>query len=122
MKKYFYLFCICMPLLVGANTLENVGDTIFFSDIKKTILIGNSVKLLEDPTNKLTINEVALSSDFKLSTQDVPNLGVTSSSIWVQFKIKNYSTKDLLLVELANPIIDEVTFNTALDNGKYTEK
>jgi len=111
-----------MPLLVGANTLENVGDTIFFSDIKKTILIGNSVKLLEDPTNKLTINEVALSSDFKLSTQDVPNLGVTSSSIWVQFKIKNYSTKDLLLVELANPIIDEVTFYTALDNGKYTEK
>jgi len=122
MKKFFYLFCICAPLLVSSNVLKSVADTINFSDVKRTLLIGNSVKLLEDPTNKLTIKDVMLSSDFKTSEQDVPNMGVTSSSIWVWFKVKNNSSQNLLLIELANPIIDEVELYTVLDNGTYTIK
>jgi two-component system NtrC family sensor kinase len=122
MRKYFYLFCACMPLLANANILENFADTIFFADVKKTILIGNSVKLLEDPTNKLSIKEVMLSADFKPSNQDVPNLGVTGSTIWVQFKIKNYTDQDALLIELANPILDEVELYTTLDKENFTDR
>ncbi|HXD93256.1 MAG TPA: 7TM diverse intracellular signaling domain-containing protein [Bacteroidia bacterium] len=122
MRKYFYLFCACMPLLANANTLENVADTIFFADAKKTLLIGNSVKLLEDPTNKFSIKEVMLSADFKPSNQDVPNLGVTSSSVWVQFNVKNNTDQDALLIELANPILDEVELYTTLDKENFTDR
>jgi signal transduction histidine kinase len=122
MNRIFYFFCICTPLLVSSNVSKNTADTIFFSDETKTILIGNSVQTLEDPTNTLTLKEIILSSEFKHSSQDVPNLGVTNSSIWVQFAIRNYSNQNVLLIELANPIIDEVELYTILSDGTYIEK
>lgn len=122
MKQFFSFLFFFAFLIIDLNATGKDADTILVINAKQTLLIGNSVKLLEDPTNKLTINDVAFSKDFALSTQDVPNMGVSSASIWVKFIIRNLSGKDGLLLELANPIIDEVELYTALPDGKFSER
>ncbi|MFT4667149.1 MAG: sensor histidine kinase YesM [Ulvibacter sp.] len=100
--------------------LSFATNPIVFSDNSKILSIGRAVGILEDPTNRFSVQEVMASDQFKLNIQNVPNLGVSNSSFWIQFQIKNLSNDDALLIELAQPTMDEVTLYSILPNGKNT--
>jgi two-component system NtrC family sensor kinase len=112
----FFTYFIARSVAINSNT-----DTIYYYDKNKIVLIGDCIQILEDTTNVFKLKDVLLSSDFKYSKEPVPYLGVSSSSFWIKFKIKNCSNNDQLLLELANPIIDEVELYTILNNGNYLE-
>ncbi len=83
--------------------------------------VGNRCELLEDKTGKLTLDRVLTdeySSQFRPSTQIIPNYGFTRSAFWVRCSFKNSSTKTTFrMLEVAFPLLDTVEFYL-LDSGK----
>jgi signal transduction histidine kinase len=96
-------------------------STIVFSNEKQKVEIGEFTYILEDQTNKLKIEDVVNSNNFKKSTAKVPNIGVTKFNIWVRFSIKNTTSKPILL-ELAYPIIDRVELYTQDSGYSFKEQ
>jgi two-component system, NtrC family, sensor kinase len=115
---FLALILVLKPLQVVAASLE-FTDTILFSGAKHQIFVGKSVMILEDKTNDLTLKNVMKSTLFVLSDNEVPNLGISSSSFWIKFKIKNVSNQENLLIEIANPLLDEIEFYNLLPNGNF---
>jgi sensor histidine kinase YesM len=95
-------------------------DPIAFSGNDQIISIGSYVSIFEDPTNQLSVQEVMASGRFKMSTQKVPNLGLSNSSFWIQFQVRNLSRETNFLLELAQPTTDEVTLYSIVPSGKIT--
>lgn len=110
--KFFILLLVLFSKVSFADSLIIHTNT---SSIKK---IGDAILILEDKTNQLSVSEVLTSNQFKPSIAPVPSLKVSSSSFWIKFKINNRSDKAELLVELAQPTIDEVEFYTILPGNK----
>lgn len=122
LNRFSIFICLFYLSLSAISNIPVIPDTILFSDVKHEFYIGNSVQILEDKTNSLAIDDVIASSDFFSSNQSVPNFGFSSSSFWLKFKVKNISNEENLLIELANPNLDEIEFYTLLPNGDYVVK
>lgn len=93
-------------------------STIIFKNTTRTISIGNYVSLLEDPSDSFHLQGVVASNKFKNSTSQFPNLGVSTSSFWVKFKIKNLSKKEKLVLEIAHPILDKIELYNPINEVK----
>ena len=107
--KYCYLLMVVFlgiypTIIYSANNVILEVDGLSYNK-----LIGKKIHYLEDKNNNLEIEEVIQSNDFKLSQKDVPNFGITNSAFWLKVIIKNES-EEILLLELAHPIMDEVEF------------
>lgn len=111
--KYFFI----VLFLFSAQLLSEKSEILVSNE--NIVEIGDQVFILEDKTNKLSVEEVLLSDQFTESRLKVPNLGITSYSYWIKFKIKNLSNNEKLLLNLTHPIIDEVEFYSILPDGKY---
>ncbi len=129
--QFLYVLFVCtspcvaqLSILDTSNVIEyhSIQDVeaIVYSDKTEILSIGEKVSLLEDSTNSLGVHEVMTSGTFVPSNQKVPNLGLSNSSFWVLFKIKNLSGDTQLLLELSLPTIDEVTLFSILPNGGIT--
>jgi two-component system, NtrC family, sensor kinase len=117
--KLFKTFSIYFLILISA-TGTSLGNIIIFSDsTSSSINIGSSILILEDPSGKFSVKDVLSSTNFKHNTLVVPNLGVSPSYFWIKFQIKNISNSDQLLLDLAQPTLDEIEFYTILPDGKY---
>jgi len=69
---------------------------------------GKNVYLYQDPTNKLTFEQIRRSANlFKANNLDVPNLGITEFNNWVKFTLVNDTDLDKVILNISNPIIDE---------------
>lgn len=79
----------------------------------------DSISILSDSTCQLSINQIIKANNFKLSTQLIPNLGVSSNVYWLKFTLTNKSNFQNLVLELAHPILDEVDLYTITNNGNF---
>ena len=91
MIKFILLFFIFLsiPKLLLAET-----PPVILEDGKEFYEIGLNLDILEDPTGKLTINDVnspEWSGKFKRSTKENPNFGYSKSFFWGRVKIHNNS-------------------------------
>jgi signal transduction histidine kinase len=117
----FFLFTSSTVASTTCSYINN--DTIIFSDTTQAMLIGEAVEITEDPQALLTIKDILSSSrKFIRGNRAVPNLGVSSSFFWIEFKIKNNSSHEDILIALDNPMIDEVEFYTILPDGTHKVK
>lgn len=110
----FFLFSF-----VSQAKVDVLPDTILFSDQNREIFIGKSLGILVDKTNSLRIEEAMCSDKFVLSKQMVPNLGISNSSFWLKFNIRNVSKEEYILFEIANPLLDEIEFYK-VDSGRIS--
>lgn len=94
-----------LPLLPG-----DLYGQFVYDNTNKNVEIGDSIYLLEDKTNSLSIEDITVSNDFKKTNHTVPNFGITSSSIWIKIAIQNKSNYNNLILQLNQAIIDEVDF------------
>ncbi|MDB5272391.1 MAG: atoS [Chitinophagaceae bacterium] len=107
-------YCVSQPLLYANEIHIEYADT-----IQKKI-IGSQVYILEDKSNNLSLDE-AQHAPFILSDNIVPNFGVSESTFWIRFTITNHTQEKNLLLEIAQPIIDDLVLYIP-DNGKFTKK
>ena len=76
--------------------IQASAPPVILEDGKDFYLIGLNLDILEDPTKKLTINDVTgpkWSKQFKRSKSSSPNLGTADSAFWARFIVKNNSSR-----------------------------
>jgi serine phosphatase RsbU (regulator of sigma subunit) len=73
---------------------------------------GNAVQYFEDATKTATIQQVLIGTHHKQFTTNergIPNLGFTTASVWLRFKVHNRSDNTLSrILEIKNPNLDVV--------------
>jgi two-component system NtrC family sensor kinase len=118
MTKRFVL----LLLLFQITGFNNHGlSQVIYKNNDKNYSIGKKLMVLEDKTNKLTFEDILVTNKFIQSKSDVPNLGHTSSSVWLKIIINNQSEINNLLLQLNQPIVDYVEFYYPNNNTQKYE-
>ncbi len=86
------------------------------------IIIGDHVSILEAPDNKLSFQEASVSSGYKLSKSQVPNLNLSKSDFWLKFLVKNESSEKHLLLTVEYPTLDACEFFYFFNNKLLIQK
>jgi signal transduction histidine kinase len=95
---------------------------VYVSPNKMLLVEGKSLQIYEDKTNLLTANEVLKSAKFEVNDKVIPNFGVSSSSFWLKFDIKNGSNENELVLNLSYPNLDEAEMHLLLNDSLITYK
>ena len=110
MKRcYFLLFLLS---LFFAETASAQSPVIFRGE---NIVIGNQISILEDPSNKLGLNDIRKSNAFVPSKFTIPNLPLSSSDFWLKFTVKNESDQEHLILGLEYPMLGTCDFYSITD-------
>ena len=110
MKRYcFILFLLSLFFSVTASAQSPV---IFKGE---NIVIGDHVSIVEDPTNKLGLNDIRKSNAFVPSGVTIPNLQLSSSDFWLKFSIKNESDQEHIILALEYPMLSTCEFYAMTD-------
>jgi len=103
----FKTLLLIFVLLVASRSID-AQSVININDALNEKYFGKSVLLYQDTTNKLGFEQIKNQPVlFKKNTLDVPNLGISSFNNWVKFSLLNNTKNEKLILEIANPIIDE---------------
>ncbi len=114
--KYFS-FSIILILYSLSVKAEYKDSIIIYSETENPISIGDRLYILEDASNQKSFEEIVKSHEFARSKAAIPNLGVSQSTFWVKFTLSNNTLDDNILLEFAQPIINDITFYTPHKNG-----
>lgn len=116
----------------AANSIHNHLPLISVDQSRQSLLIGKQVEILEDVQGTLTLADLLKPSNqasFKLSQEEIPNFGFTSSVFWIRFKINNNDDHSNELILVADyPPLDVVELfadeqiDAALANGNLAPK
>ncbi len=83
--------------------------------------INGNLLYLEDKANAFTLAQVVKSTNFKKVRSGVHNFGITNSAIWFKISVKNLTEYENLILQVNQPIIDQIDLFTRNPNtGKYT--
>ncbi|HWZ04644.1 MAG TPA: 7TM diverse intracellular signaling domain-containing protein [Mucilaginibacter sp.] len=104
MFKRLLKLLICIFLLIPAYRLS---AQVVIHNGDGRILIGKQISVLKS-TRELPLNDVTRSPDFKKNISDIPNLGFSAVSTWIRFTVTNQTNSQLVLLDVAYPILDEV--------------
>jgi len=108
---------ITLLLLISCGTI--IGQNTHLYDNSELVMPILYLKVLEDPKKSFSPKEVMNAPELRVLDKGVPNLGVSSSSFWLQFKIKNTSDIEGLSLILEQPNIDKVTLYKWRPNNNY---
>lgn len=106
---------LALFLLIINSSFANL---IIFRD-PENIDISTKISILEDKQNTFAFSEVLHSKAFTPNAIHVPNLGLTNAAFWIKIEVKNEGPSEKLLLELAQPIMDEVGFYSESSPGNY---
>lgn len=108
-----YLVCVKLVVLLLCLCASNgfAQDNILKLNNKYDKgLIGKHISYLEDKSNNLSISEVFRSPDFQKSDKDIVNFNVSKSTFWLKFTIKNERNNADNVLEIAQPLLEELDF------------
>ncbi len=106
------------------NDPKQALQTVILTDEKGEYPLGLHLEILEDPSSKLTIEDVTspeYSQQFAQNQKTTPNFGYTQSAYWVRFRVRNEASKtskwqlalnkaDMEYIALYMPLPDQSDF------------
>jgi len=109
MKRVYYIILFLvfsLPVLGNGDRYIEVAEN--FTSIK----VKRQCRVLLDRTGALSFSDVENSENkFLPSEKEIPSYGYTDSVIWISVALHNHEEKEkILLLEVQNPIVDEVIF------------
>ncbi len=104
------LFFWIVPLLVLIS--NNTFSQIVYRNSSENLTVEDQIFYVEDKDHSYTIDQVSQRNDFKGITRKVHNFGITSSAIWLRLTVLNKSDVGHLILQVNQPIIDEIEFYT----------
>jgi two-component system, sensor histidine kinase LadS len=116
---FFLLFLVflSLPALGKENVLE--PPSIILKDKNEIYHIGRQVLVLPDETKDRSLEDILkLRNEFKLSSQDAPSFGFTTSVVWTILKVKNDTDEDWFL-EIGSPYQYIIELHSQDKNGKW---
>ncbi|HEY1010930.1 MAG TPA: 7TM diverse intracellular signaling domain-containing protein, partial [Daejeonella sp.] len=127
MNRYWFIVFL-LPIFFSADIFAQ--EPVVFKG--GNIVIGDHVSILEDPTNKLTLNDIRSSDSFVDQGVSIPNLKLSSSDFWLKFSIRNESEQEHLILALEYPmlstcefyamndgLVQKLSYDTEFANRKY---
>lgn len=119
MNRFKTLLFLLGNLLFGY--ILAADSVLVFKNNHSSQLIGKNLSILTDAKNQWTFTDVLKRQDqFVKSALEVPNLGISSSTHWAKFAIKNESEEKDLLLQLAIPFLNEVILYSTNETGAYS--
>ena len=119
-----FLTCILLLLTSSYNLFSQ--KVITLDNSFTSIRMGNKMEIFEDPSCQITIENIltpSIQSQFKPSTEEIPNFGFTSSSYWFRFQVEDYSPEDFnWLFEAEFPLMDTVNLYVLKGDQVVIEK
>ena len=112
LKTYKFLFLF---LSFSFGCMANIKPTVF-NDTNEIIQLNSNLSIYEDHSSTLKVNEVLSKDSFVITTQKVPNFGISNSSYWIKFSVKNDSKVDQLILGLTYPLMDHVELYQIQEN------
>ena len=116
MKLFFLII-----MFISMDSFSKASP-IVLEDGKDFYEIGLNLDILEDPTGKLTIQDVNSSkweSKFKRSQKKAPNFGFSKSAFWARFRVSsNLTDKKMWFLIYDYYIQDHIEFFKK-DNNKW---
>jgi signal transduction histidine kinase len=108
-----------LVILFFLNSHIYSENILSYNDKNKILdIIGSQIKIIEDKEDTLSFIQILSSKNFASNKNDIPNFGVTSSSFWLKFEIKNTSDVNHLLLNIKAYNIDEISFYLISPNKK----
>ena len=83
---------------------------IIYENETKNMEVTEQIYVYEDKSNTLSLDKVIAKDSFQLVTKKVPNFGITSSSVWLRLTIQNSTQVQNLILQVNQPILDEIEF------------
>ena len=120
MVKYFIVFVFAFII----NNQAFCQQAVTLTDNTSLVSIGKQVDLFEDRSGKLSLQQILspeYQSQFKRSTQEVPNFGTKQTSVWCRLKVKSISHKDWFL-NVDFPSLHSVTLFQPSGNNYIKEE
>ncbi len=107
-RLFFAAFLFCCSLFNAA-----AQPTISITAQHVISYFGREVSVFQDSSNSLTLDG-AIAKDllFTPSRTMVPNFGVSEFNNWIKFNLVNQSDDEHLVLNVSNPVIDEITLYT----------
>lgn len=99
-------FIVCALFLLIISKAD--ADSLYVFNNKESIGQISGLYYYKDVSSKSSIEEILNKDSFVLNNQQVVNLGIINSSVWVKIKIKNETDQSNLILGISYPILDEV--------------
>lgn len=114
---------ICVVIYGNLTSVFGVKPAVITNSLNELCLAREYVDFLEDPTQKLTINDIKNTDSIAVKfipskAEDLINSTVTSA-YWLRFKIKNTST-NAYRIEFFDYNIDDICIYFPLKKGGYS--
>ncbi len=100
-------------VLIILSGFQAFGQT-EYTNPKINQAINGNLLYLEDKANSLSLIQVEKSQDFKKVRSGVHNFGITNSAIWFKITVKNLTEFENLILQVNQPIIDEIELYSRL--------
>ena len=113
----FIRFVFLPSLLLFSFSLK--AEEIDFNG--KDILIGKYLEMAEDTNNSYEFPNFPTSTKFVRSEFETPNLGLSKSTYWIKFTVRNVSEDPKIFLELAYPMLHSCELYS-LDSGKVENR
>lgn len=114
---YARVLVFVLTILSG---LPCLGQT-EYTDPNRNQPVNGNLLYLEDKSNSFTLADVIKSNNFKKVRSGVHNFGITNSAIWFKLSIKNLTEVENLILQVNQPIIDQIDlFTRHPKTSKYT--
>lgn len=106
MKAFLHIIAPLLLFCIGARAEE-----ITLPSKATSLLIGNMAEVFEDTSGNLDITQVssaAFQQQFSRSDQKIFNFPNKSSTYWIKLKITKRFTEQQLVLEVAQPLLNEI--------------
>lgn len=90
-----------------------------YSATEEPALIGDYLYLIEDQDGSLSIDDVKQANTFRKLDDLVPNLNTSSSVFWLRFSVADTKEINDLVLNVAQPVLDELEFYYPDSLGVY---
>ena len=108
-----------VSLLILSFHVSAQNSQAVFSAEKDPVLIGKYLYLIEDADGVLTFEEIQKANTFRKLSDVVPNLNTSSSVFWLRFTVNDSNNITDLVLNIAQPVLDDITFYYPDSNGNY---
>jgi signal transduction histidine kinase len=112
-------------MLCGITARPLAADTIEISSDMHGLVIGPSLRFIEDAAREWTTEDIfALEPKaWKTNTQQNPNFGFTRSAYWARFQMRNpYTQTQRVFLEYGYANADYIDFHMPNERGEYSWK
>ena len=116
-----HLFFTVAIMFVSLTLMAENDNLVTFSNTEQSISVSDKLEIYEDKSNNLSLRDI-LEVEFKKMSKNVPNMGITQSTIWVKLDIRNLTTEHDLILNLSLQTLDKVEFFFINERGKYSSQ